>query len=536
MDTAFNLWESAHRNLTDAINVYFDTCDALNSCCSRSRLSPFEDNTSLEAALLAVESELPSLETLTQVLENSIITLRKARNLSYTLVPVNILPRSLLLSLFCELVDSEQASRIHEPKQRIHTHSAFAISQVNTVWHDLTLRNPCLWTSIAFHHRYPTDWENRLSLIRARNAPLDVYISFREVLPPAQPNRLSFLRPKCDQIRSLDLVLSDTRILSDILAVVFQRSPASSLKRLFVHVERTCFRDFSPNKKVLRDDAHEGFLQNLTDISLSGGYFDWDCAAFRGLEHLQLLGKGGSLGPPRSSNNWRANPTLSQIMGMFSASPGLRTFHLSDVSIRPGDTIDHLPVRLEHLRKLSLTQLAERDLISLVPLIVPGSRSLTVHLDYKFSKGPATEVLVGLFQRSNIESIYFHSPIGRTILSRLFSSLPHVRLLHIYSHEHLASIFQALSAPQSNIEMPMADVPCPHLHTIHLIGWTNLPQRDQASKWVITNQPRIIIKYRPPVNLPLEQYILKNVSGLVVFGQFSTSDPASDLPLCQSLF
>ncbi|KAG8749789.1 hypothetical protein FRC12_013228 [Ceratobasidium sp. 428] len=522
---AFKLWKTAHDHVINAIDEYANACSTLESACSRARLSFSEDNNDFDATLLTVEIELPRLEAQKRVLANGISSLKKARNQSYTLVPINILPQSLLLSIFSMLVDSEHTNQVHLSKDFIRPHPALAISCVSTGWRSLTFDSPSLWSSIFLHPGDQGDLPTQLSLVRASNALLDVQVSFPR---DYTLDWIPLLHPRFDQIRSLNLVLPNMDLLRAIFTIWPLDSLAPSLKKIAIKIIQTTYDARIVVPVVLPVGGHELFLQNVTSFSLHGGYFDWNSAAFQGLEHLQLVGLVGA-----------PSPTLAQIAGILRASPGLRTLGFGDIRMQPDEYSDTLPVYFEHLRKLSLMSLVESDLCRLLPLISPGPQPLALHMNYELIPGAAAEAYIELLRRSNVESIYFHTRISRNTMSDVFSSLPRLRFLYLTRNKYLSNILNALAAPlpasalTEENELPVSTgVPCPLLHTIHMHECKF--KIDKLSGNPITNQPILTIKFQlcDPPNLVdvFSQHLVGLVSGQVFLEELESIKPINDAP------
>jgi hypothetical protein len=500
VNNAFQLWKVAHDQLTNAIDAYLDACTSFEYSCSRARLSFFEDNSDLETALLDVETELPRLEHNQQILVKSTAVLKRARNLSYTLAPINILPPSVLLPILTMLTDSELATRVFTHQtDRPRAPPALRISRVSTGWRNLALNSPSLWSSIFLRDNYSPDPVNQLCLVRAGNVMLNFQISslgFQDL-----QDWLTVLRTRRDQIRALDLVLPDMDSLRNIFAEWPQDAIAPSLKTLSVKIRRTRYCTSVAHQKVLRDGVNERFLQHVTSMSLHGGYFDWECAVFKHLVHLQLVALVEHPGP-----------TFDQIARMLKASPQLRTLCLGDMPIRPDENLSLQSIELNHLEKLSLMSFSGPVLCQLLPLISPGPGPLTLHVNYRFITGPPTDAFIALFGRSNIESIYFHQRISRTTMSTVFSSLPNLRYIHFGDNKHLIPTIQALSAPANKPVLP-----CPLLHTLHFQN-RDFKTSEEFVGQAITTQPTLLVELGSCVDAPsgLSEAVRNRLSGLAL--------------------
>ncbi|KAG9091263.1 hypothetical protein FRC06_000643, partial [Ceratobasidium sp. 370] len=303
-------------------------------------------------------------------------------------------------------------------------------------------------------------------------------------------------------------------LLRAITAIWPRSSLAPSLKTMTIKIVKTTYPLDAAPPKVLPEWAHEMLFQNVTSLSLYSGYLDWDCAAFKGLEHLQLVGLGS-----------RPSPTLGQIAGMLKSSPGLRTLGLGNMRLQPDEYAEDVPIHLEYLYHLSLMSLIEPDLSRLLPLISPGPQPLTVHVNYELIPGAAANAYVEFFRRSRIESIYFHTRISRNTLSDVFSSLPHLQFLYLSRNRYLSNILRALTAPQptpaeptgedtNEAEAPKNAVPCPLLHTIHMHD-CKLKITEDSLGQPITSQTKLTVKLQlcdPP---DLVDIFLQHFVGLV---------------------
>ncbi|QRV80606.1 leucine-rich repeat protein [Ceratobasidium sp. AG-Ba] len=387
-----------------------------------------------------------------------------------------------------------------------------------------------------------------MALLRADSALLDIQISLPRNV---SGDWLLFLRSRWEQIRSLDLVLSNMDALREVLSIWPNDTLASSLKSLSAKITKTNYPADAPPPKLL-PEAHINFLQNLTSMSLYGGYFDWDSAAFRDLEDLQLVSIAS-----------RPSPTINQIAHILRSSPRLRSLCLGDMRIRSDEAQETYPVYLEYLSKLSIMSFAEGDLCKILSIVSPGSRPLTLHMNYELVQTPATEAYIELFRRSKIESIYFHNRISRNTIKDVFASLPHLRYIYFSRNRYLSIILQALSAPQitpeddpldiTNEEPPVHDrvvirtsilpsydpsspptgTPCPLLETLYFHD-CKFKMTNSEMGHLITNQPNLTIKVQlcDPPNLGdiLSRYPVALVSGRVDIRTLAPNEPPDDIP------
>ncbi|KAG9086323.1 hypothetical protein FS749_003721 [Ceratobasidium sp. UAMH 11750] len=496
VSAASHLWKTAHDKLVHSIKAYDDACTQFYACLSSARPSFHEDYSQFEWALSSIEAELQRFEIYRKVLENGLSCLKKARNLSYALAPINILPQSLLLSIFSYAIDSQRAKRTHLPlpSRRDQHDPALVLSSVCASWRNITLENPSLWSTILLDQEDPECQLAQILLARAGNASIDVQASFPDLKALESFEWHSLLQTRYDRIRSLDLVLPDISLLRIILVLWPWENLAPSLKALSVKIIRLHYMTDDTPEKVLPNRVHERFLQNLSTFSLYGGYFDWDSAAFTNLVNLQV------------ARVTAPGPTLIQVVNMLKASPRLRTLCLMKLSILRDENIDHQPVYLEHLRKLSLVDLGNEALHGLIPLLLPGSQPLTLHLDYGPEDNSRIMLFSNLFRRSYVESLYIHNRTTREAMSHFFGALPHLGYLYVRGNNVL-DILEALSTPfpASNRETSTSLLPCSRLHTLYFHK-CEFKRTRQYSLRPITDRPSLIIKlqdFDPPLaNFP----------------------------------
>ncbi|KAG9079955.1 hypothetical protein FRC06_007255 [Ceratobasidium sp. 370] len=496
IDSALQLWKTAHDKLVHCIKAYDDACTFFYASLSSARPSFCEDYSQFDSALSVIEAELQQFKLHTQVLENGISGLKKARNLSYTLAPINILPQSLLLAIFSHVIHPQRVKRTHLPLPscRDQYDPALTLSSVCASWRNIALENPIIWSTILFDQADPECQSAQALLAHVGDTPIDVQTIFPDLRAVESFQWLWLLQPRYDQIRSLDLILPDMSVLRIMLALWPRENLLSSLKALSVKIIMSHSLTDGTPAKVLSDGDHKRCLQNLTVLSLYGGYFDWDSAAFTNLEYLQLA---------RVTD---PGPTLTQVISMLEASPRLRALCLIALPILQDGNNGHQPVHLEHLRKLSLMHLGKEALCALIPLLLPGLQPLVLHLDCGPEKDTVVELFSKLFRRSYIESIYIHSRITREAMSHLFAALP--RLGYLYCRDNnVLDVLGALSAPfpASNCETPASLLPCPQLRTLYLHK-CEFKRTGQCLLQPVTNQPILTIKlqdFDPPLaNFP----------------------------------
>ncbi|KAG8785018.1 hypothetical protein FRC12_018078 [Ceratobasidium sp. 428] len=510
--SAMKTWKATHDQLVQAINTYTNACTALHASLLSVRPSFHEDSSQFEAALLITTDELKRFE---QVLNCGIIAgLSKIRNLSCTLAPINVLPQFLLRNIFAYLLDSKHIERTHFPNfyhEPKFYDPILAISAVCASWRQLILDNPIFWSIIWFHPKDPTHRFARLSLARVGNAPMDIQAPILE-----RHDWLEHVRPKCHQVRSLDLCLPDMDSLRATLAIWPQDSPASSLKSLSVKVRKTKHRvDISP-PKMLPDGTPEKFLQNVTSFSLYGGYFDWDSAVFAGLEHLEMA--------------WVAEPGLTpdQIAGILRASPRLRTLCLGEIPIAEQEHTTYPPVKLEYLQKLSFLSFTHRELELLAALLLPGPQPLTLHLRRILEDESVPNSFSRLLRCSNIESIHFHDESDDQVMSDILAVVPQLRSIYC-RYNSIPKMLDVLSTPLStgSTENPIS-LPCPQIRMIHFDCCRGEGLAKPSKSW-ITDQPSLVVRFQGCHSLPAQLELSNLAHGEVLVEQIDPYAPVEPM-------
>ncbi|KAG9094275.1 hypothetical protein FRC07_011331 [Ceratobasidium sp. 392] len=465
-----------------------------------------------------VDNELWRFKHHEQVLANGIASLSKARNLSYTLVPINRLPQPLLLSAFSYAINPEytKRTRLPQPLFQEQTHPTLTVSSVCSSWRRLVLESPVLWSTILFDQNNQTYQLAKASLARTGDAPIHVQTILAERLQ--NTTWLQLLRPRHDIICSLDLIVADMDSLREILALWPNDSPAPSLRSCNVKVLKSVFRTDVAPPRVLSDQVHGQFLQNVASFSLCGGYFDWNSAAFANLEHLELV--------------WIAEvngPTLSQIANILRASPRLRTLCLFEVSILADEKEQHAPIQLDNLEKLVLMTSYERVWVELLPLLSLGPHPLTIHLGCLETLNTTTiKPLINLLHRSYVTSMYHHGPvINQALTAVLLAALPHLGVLYCSPSVGVMQVFKALSSPPSANHRDSSlthALPCPQLHTIYL-SQCSFSESDEHSWGPVTDQPNLTIELDNCFRVPTTE-LAKLASGTVTLKYLASRLPS----------
>ncbi|KAG8742675.1 hypothetical protein FRC10_001031 [Ceratobasidium sp. 414] len=139
--TLYSQWCSTRKDLSLAISAFKRASEALSSLDRR--LSALH-----EFIPLGVEEELPRLHSEGDQLYLAIADLKKLRNNSVTLAPINHLPAEILASVFTFAVDDSESlyPRPENAPQRVDFTTVLA--SVSYYWRQVALSTPALWSYI----------------------------------------------------------------------------------------------------------------------------------------------------------------------------------------------------------------------------------------------------------------------------------------------------------------------------------------------------------------------------------------------------
>ncbi|KAG9125560.1 hypothetical protein FRC07_007100 [Ceratobasidium sp. 392] len=107
-----------------------------------------------------------------------------------------------------------------------------------------------------------------------------------------------------------------------------------------------------------RSEYAQVMLKSLTRLHLQNVMFDWDSSAYHGLVELRL-----------HSSCSRTSASISQLVGILSASPALIILELSYLDITSSPDWSSAPINLSYLRVFTLFEINWEGLRLLLPLI-----------------------------------------------------------------------------------------------------------------------------------------------------------------------
>ncbi|KAG8724483.1 hypothetical protein FRC09_018085 [Ceratobasidium sp. 395] len=147
INSIFQSWKAAHDQLVNSITAYATACTHLQSTLAFTRQSYHDSHDFFDASLLEVEKKIPEFEGYKQILDDSVHNLQKARNLSFSLAPINMLPQSLLLRIFAMLIDSGSIKETSLPLPRqMQRHPTLILSSIRSL--DTVLQDVYSLTSV----------------------------------------------------------------------------------------------------------------------------------------------------------------------------------------------------------------------------------------------------------------------------------------------------------------------------------------------------------------------------------------------------
>ncbi|KAG9089154.1 hypothetical protein FS749_001578 [Ceratobasidium sp. UAMH 11750] len=337
-------WKSKRMLLTTAIQSYLAACTDLNTVCTRAACRTY-DRKDLESALAVIDAELEGLAPEAESLYPAIVLLTVTRNLSITLAPIHTLPPEILTRIFMMV-----------PSTRL-------ITQISSYWRQVALNSPSLWTSVGLTNQSCFTTYDYLYLERSGDLPLHFYV----LQDDAEGNlemELEFFKEALPQIQTLDIWTNSRRDLNKTgVASVLKtwlKNSSTAIKELRFEVRST-----PKNLNVWSTERAERVLGALTVLHLSDILIPCSSAAYHGLVDLRL------------SCYWSSDKnklSVSELAGIFLASPNLSTFKMAYFTVLPSEG-SNAAVPLVCLEVLRLWGMEEESM-GLVMSLIPLSRCL----------------------------------------------------------------------------------------------------------------------------------------------------------------
>jgi hypothetical protein len=319
----------------------------------------------------------------------------KTRNRSEALVPVQRLPPEILVAIFEETIGLRCIQCLPSPPVPV---PLLVISSVSNYWRQVTISTPALWSHVDIG-KNNAHLRVKLWIERSQNHPLFVHLN-AFTTSQAIPKVIELLAPHVSRISSFqlrditrNLGHKPTYAMLDLL-----RGGLAPVKKLFV-----TYRDSGSHAEEERfpSASWDEFLLPLRVLDLENVWVNWGSSAFVGLVSLRIEFPRNT--PTSSSHS--LFPTSRNISRVLSASPHLRSLVLVGVGIAPGELSRSSPIRLEHLEVLGLHYMSDPAYQTLLPLIAPGAKDLTLEISLNNRQFNFRSELESFFKRSSITTL-----------------------------------------------------------------------------------------------------------------------------------
>ncbi|EUC57186.1 F-box-like domain protein, putative [Rhizoctonia solani AG-3 Rhs1AP] len=453
--------------LDSALERYYNACVALE-------LKVYHNfaQADLHGALLgSLAEKLTKSAAHKKKLKRCEMTLRRVRNHSSSVVPVNALPPEVLTRIFVMLrsccFEGRKSSKLAVP---IYPDT---LAQVCSRWRRIAIGSSALWSHIDLSPSSDKDISQRLLSrakafhTRSNELPLDIHVigSGGDAESVAK-----FCTPIARRIRSLVTFSPSTESLTPVLNSCFLHCVPGTLNHIAIWGEYDKYSYFwsaSANGYLDSFTTWTGtdrrrvdeLLLGIQVLDLTTNCIPPTSSAYRGLAELRLMGPGMRL-------------TETHFLGILAASPKLRILHL-DIDI--GDASQSpSKVQLRELEVLFLSWVEDRE--NLVRLLHPGTQPLKLILEARNRLSMARSTAAAfksLFERSAVTELYIHHVLGTPGCGQvlfnpfqLLEVMPHIRVLALSGVDikHLGQRPTHKSSISSSVKST------PSLHTLHLIS------------------------------------------------------------------
>ncbi|KAG8782529.1 hypothetical protein FRC12_020696 [Ceratobasidium sp. 428] len=450
---AFAQLEEVQGQLISVVTTFRDACITLYQAAIR----PKDDDASqkrLDSELIQLADRLPPLSVAEQKLRESLAFLRRTRNISQNIVPINRLPAEVLSRVF-ECATSQQYC-IDPTNFDLRLSPLAVLPSVCASWRQVALDTPPLWTHLDLSGENSLYTVNRVALWlqRARHAPLHLHFK-RDYL-----------------FKDQGLTSEAGNILSRAGSFTFE--PESS-EKVF--------------KEALEFYNKHGRPDRLKAITIRtsywhdelSGHFNWSCFVPSSLTTLKLF---------HSSN--RITPSLDELLILLSRTTNLRTLIVRAVYIISGQNKSYPEINLPNLEYFASypTDSTREDYLGvtkcLLQSIVPGACELEAWIDMGLpadeEHDSAIRKFLGCARVTQLHIGYFNHG-DEVRLARYLDYLPQLQVLSMdFNGDQTSNILAALiSLDEAQGYRPR----CPKLHTLRLCEAHIIPQsQDQLKKIV----------------------------------------------------
>ncbi|KAG9120946.1 hypothetical protein FRC07_003307, partial [Ceratobasidium sp. 392] len=442
------------------------------------------EQVAIEEMLQQINSEATGLSLDEDVLHDTRLSLLRLRNSSRTLAQINTLP----LEVLTNIIRLSKTYRVHEIEDKRNLN---AIAEVDTLWRQIALNIPNMWTHIDIN--FCTPIRNRYSLARllpdrSKESLVHLHIFEPRGMPPHQSTpRLEiiwlaeFVVPHLPRASSLDL---DTRSLSkDLTSFILQHwlnKGSHLLRALYIHWPnaRELLRPENGDHQwvapITASEDQSNVLLPLKTLHLQGAMFGWNSPAYCNLVDLRL-----DAGSPFVF----FSIPLAQLAGILSASPKLVTLKLAraEVTNLEGYRLS-APIELCNLQILKL-EMTTADSLKLVLLLIAQPNS-AAHLSVGLKlETDVMDELNAFLLRSCVATLHLGSGVVLGIGSGVLTTdwKPPVSLPHLMVGGPEIRTSQSLNAQEAQKQPSVALHPT-LLATLILYKFTL-----EELVWLVTN-------------------------------------------------
>ncbi|KAF8599506.1 hypothetical protein BDV93DRAFT_609228 [Ceratobasidium sp. AG-I] len=370
-------WIAARKQLSQAIDAFEAVCNALAAL-------GFQAGAVLESDqpdfVLTVEAELPVLIRGANQLSSSLYTMKKLRNGSPKLVPINRLPSELLTSIFSIAINTGwkdwniRDNRSFRDVEQIPLHFIFSVS---SYWRYLCLASPVFWTRIRFYHMRGVN-HIALWLERSHPCPLDLFSPNEHYYGRDQgPDEL--IACYSSRFRSLVFTTSNGYDVGwKILCTACDQHTETSVRLEVLAINASggvhgnTFKNFSLPPKEQMDQ----YLKSVHTLYVMCRLFDdWTSTVFHNLTTLSL-----------KFIKDKFYPTSEEFLDVLRASPRLCSLEVVGYLIHTPPDFVATPVTLDRLETLWLETTGNQFTKWLLNVIVPHQNGLNLTLANMWSR------------------------------------------------------------------------------------------------------------------------------------------------------
>ncbi|QRW11731.1 F-box-like protein [Ceratobasidium sp. AG-Ba] len=451
---AFTQLESTQNQLISVLSAFHDACTQLYKTAVKIQ-SSHEIYKALDDRLIQMNNQLDLLSVGEEKFAQSLAFLRRTRNISQTLVPINRLPAEILATVFELTVSGHKFASSIERGAQINPMAT--IPSVCQSWRQLALRTPYLWSYIDLSGAMHTASLNRAVLWAERSRQAPVHL------------RLEKYR------------FFETQDLAPELKNISTRAASFTF---------TSYSDEIYVRDLFNQYNSSGRSDTLKTIDIGPGqwpnilssHFDWSAFVPNTLTTLKLC---------TTSEN--ITPTMDELMLLLSRTPNLRALILRDVRVQgsvPGASYPeaHLP-HLEYLESYPhrLTRPNYMGVTKcLMQSIVPGSKDLEVWLEMGEANDEDHDSAMRKFcGRSRVTRLHtgYFKPDDHLPFTQYLDCLPELQALSLdFDGEPTNDILDALIVPGEGEEFSAR---CPKLQTLRISEACIIPQSQVQLKRIV---------------------------------------------------